>query len=74
MMVGPEGRAVGVEHIPELVVASIENIKRSAAACLLNEGSLSVHVAGKFYYILGMFIFSSYKFALSKSYVEEIYS
>lgn len=45
MMVGPQGRAVGVEHIPELVTSSIENIKKSAAASLLNEGSLSVHVA-----------------------------
>ncbi|KAG1363357.1 protein-L-isoaspartate O-methyltransferase [Cocos nucifera] len=44
MMVGPQGRAVGVEHIPELVASSIENIKKSAAALLLNEGSLSVHV------------------------------
>lgn len=46
MMVGPEGRAVGVEHIPELVASSMENIKKSAAAPLLKEGSLSVHVGG----------------------------
>ncbi|PKA61282.1 Protein-L-isoaspartate O-methyltransferase [Apostasia shenzhenica] len=45
MMVGSEGRAVGVEHIPELVASSIENIKKSAAAPLLQGGSLSVHVA-----------------------------
>ncbi|OAY68645.1 protein-L-isoaspartate O-methyltransferase-like isoform X2 [Ananas comosus] len=45
MMVGPQGRAVGIEHIPELVAASIENIKRSAAAQLLKDGSLSIHVA-----------------------------
>ncbi|XP_068647386.1 protein-L-isoaspartate O-methyltransferase 1-like isoform X2 [Aristolochia californica] len=44
LMVGPEGRAVGVEHIPELVATSIENIKRSVAAPLLKEGSLSIHV------------------------------
>ncbi|XP_031478722.1 protein-L-isoaspartate O-methyltransferase-like isoform X2 [Nymphaea colorata] len=44
MMVGPEGRAVGVEHIPELRDSSIDNIKRSAAASLLEQGSLSVHV------------------------------
>lgn len=44
LMVGPEGRAVGVEHIPELVASSIENIQKSAAAPLLKEGSLSVHV------------------------------
>jgi Protein-L-isoaspartate(D-aspartate) O-methyltransferase (PCMT) len=47
-MVGPEGRAVGVEHIPELVSFSIDNIKKSAAAPLLEPGSLSLHVAGKF--------------------------
>ncbi|WOL11515.1 protein-L-isoaspartate O-methyltransferase-like isoform X2 [Canna indica] len=45
MMVGPQGNAVGVEHIPELVDFSIENIKRSAALPLLSEGSLSVHIA-----------------------------
>ncbi|XP_010695993.1 protein-L-isoaspartate O-methyltransferase isoform X2 [Beta vulgaris subsp. vulgaris] len=44
MMVGPKGRAVGIEHIPELVTWSIENIKKSEAAPLLEEGSLSVHV------------------------------
>ncbi|XP_012079946.1 protein-L-isoaspartate O-methyltransferase 1 isoform X2 [Jatropha curcas] len=44
IMVGPQGRAVGVEHIPELVTFSIKNIEKSAAAPLLKEGSLSVHV------------------------------
>ncbi|KAL9439080.1 hypothetical protein AB3S75_024693 [Citrus x aurantiifolia] len=44
LMVGPQGRAVGVEHIPELVASSIQNIEKSAAAPLLKEGSLSVHV------------------------------
>ncbi|XP_052183496.1 protein-L-isoaspartate O-methyltransferase 1-like isoform X2 [Diospyros lotus] len=44
LMVGPEGHAVGVEHIPELVDSSVENIQKSAAATLLKEGSLSVHV------------------------------
>lgn len=43
MMVGSQGRVVGIEHIPELVAWSIENIKKSAAAPLLEEGSLSVH-------------------------------
>ncbi|KAG4190859.1 hypothetical protein ERO13_A07G055200v2 [Gossypium hirsutum] len=43
IMVGPQGRAVGVEHIPELVASSIKNIEKSAAAPLLKEGSLSVH-------------------------------
>ncbi|CAA7395894.1 unnamed protein product [Spirodela intermedia] len=45
LMIGPEGRAVGIDHIPELVASSIENIKQSAAADLLGGGSLSVHVA-----------------------------
>ncbi|KAL6973125.1 Protein-L-isoaspartate O-methyltransferase 2 [Sarracenia purpurea var. burkii] len=44
LMVGSEGRAVGVEHIPELVTSSIQNIEKSAAAPLLKEGSLSIHV------------------------------
>ncbi|KAF5476671.1 hypothetical protein F2P56_003385 [Juglans regia] len=43
LMVGPQGRVVGVEHIPELVSSSISNIQKSAAAPLLKEGSLSVH-------------------------------
>ncbi|XP_073140463.1 protein-L-isoaspartate O-methyltransferase 1-like [Henckelia pumila] len=43
-MVGPQGRAVGVEHIPELVESSTRNIQGSAAAELLKEGSLSLHV------------------------------
>ncbi|KAK8959977.1 Protein-L-isoaspartate O-methyltransferase [Platanthera guangdongensis] len=45
MMVGPDGHAIGVEHIPELGAASIKNIKRSAAEPLMRGGSLSVHVA-----------------------------
>lgn len=44
IMVGPQGRAVGVEHIPELASLSIENIKKSTASSLL-EGPLSVHVS-----------------------------
>ncbi|XP_051202660.1 protein-L-isoaspartate O-methyltransferase 1 isoform X2 [Lolium perenne] len=45
LMVGPEGRAVGVEHIPELVASSTENIKKSAADPQLKDGSLSIHIA-----------------------------
>ena len=45
-MVGPQGRAIGMEHIPELVSLSTENIQKSAAASLLKDGSLSVHVGG----------------------------
>ncbi|XP_051133192.1 protein-L-isoaspartate O-methyltransferase 1-like [Andrographis paniculata] len=44
VMVGPQGRAVGVEHIPELVESSILNIRKSLASPLLEDGSLSVHV------------------------------
>lgn len=46
MMVGPQGRAVGVEHIPELVMSSIKDIEKSAAAPLLRESSLLMHVGG----------------------------
>lgn len=48
LMVGPSGRAVGVEHIPELVATSIENINKSPAATQLKEGSLSIHVGGMY--------------------------
>jgi protein-L-isoaspartate(D-aspartate) O-methyltransferase len=48
LMVGPQGRAVGVEHIPELANSSLKNIEKSAAAPLLKEGSLSIHVGGMF--------------------------
>lgn len=43
MMVGPQGRAVGVDHIPELVAMSIENVNKSKAALLLADGSLSLY-------------------------------
>jgi len=45
MMVGSQGRVVGVEHIPELVTSSIVNIKKSAAMELLAAGTLSMHVS-----------------------------
>ncbi|KAL1213791.1 Protein-L-isoaspartate O-methyltransferase 2 [Cardamine amara subsp. amara] len=44
LMVGDEGRVVGVDHIPELVDMSIKNIENSVAASLLKKGSLSLHV------------------------------
>ncbi|KAL7138854.1 hypothetical protein ABFS83_09G010200 [Erythranthe nasuta] len=43
IMVGPTGRAVGVERDPEVVDFSIENIRSSTAAELLENGSLSVN-------------------------------
>lgn len=52
IMIGPEGKAVGVEHIPELVESSIKNIEKSAAAPLLKEGSLSIHNGGMLYAIM----------------------
>lgn len=52
IMVGPEGRAVGVEHIPELAESSIKSIQKSAAAPLLKGGSLSIHAAGISLFIL----------------------
>lgn len=45
IMVGPQGRVVGLEHIPELASYSVKNITKSAASSLLTEGSLSVHVS-----------------------------
>ncbi|PKI65357.1 hypothetical protein CRG98_014239 [Punica granatum] len=44
VMVGHQGRAVGVEHLPELVSSSIKNIEKSEAASFLKEGSLCIHV------------------------------
>ncbi|CAH2070509.1 unnamed protein product [Thlaspi arvense] len=44
LMVGAEGRVVGVDHIPELVDMSIKNIEKSVAGSLLKKGSLSLHV------------------------------
>lgn len=49
LMVGPKGRAVGVEHIPELLAWSIKIVEQSAAAPLLKDGSLSLHVGGMVY-------------------------
>ncbi|KAH7301238.1 hypothetical protein KP509_23G017200 [Ceratopteris richardii] len=45
LMVGENGRAVGVEHIPELVERSIQSIKKGNAAHLLETGRLSVHAS-----------------------------
>ncbi|KAJ9568170.1 hypothetical protein OSB04_004136 [Centaurea solstitialis] len=44
LMVGPQGHAIGVEHIPELVAMSVKNVEKSAAAPLLKDGSLALHV------------------------------
>ncbi|KAF9572544.1 hypothetical protein EC968_009687 [Mortierella alpina] len=43
-MVGPEGRAVGVEHVPELVKLANENTMKSHAQ-YLREGRVAFHVA-----------------------------
>jgi protein-L-isoaspartate(D-aspartate) O-methyltransferase len=42
LLVGESGRAVGVEHIPELTDKAIENIKKSKAADLLASGCLTL--------------------------------
>lgn len=44
LMVGDKGRAVGVEHIPQLVKQSIANVKASKAGDLLQDRQLSLHV------------------------------
>ncbi|GLJ30313.1 hypothetical protein SUGI_0599700 [Cryptomeria japonica] len=45
LMVGENGRTVGVEHIPQLVKRSVDSIKKGPAAHLLEKGALSIHVA-----------------------------
>eukprot|EP00250_Pteridium_aquilinum_P012349 c20672_g1_i5 orf=147-803(+) len=45
LMVGETGRAVGVEHISDLVQSSIQTLKKSKAAHLLESGRLSIHAA-----------------------------
>ncbi|KAM7273313.1 hypothetical protein ACFE04_027977 [Oxalis oulophora] len=43
-MVEKQGHVVGVEHIPELADSSVKNIEKSAAAPLLKDGALQIHV------------------------------
>lgn len=60
VMVGSQGRCVGVEHIPELVASSMKNIEASAASPLVKEGSLALHVGGeikKFYKSMFLFVY-----------------
>lgn len=45
LMVGETGHTVGVEHISELVERSIDAIKMTPAASLMENGHLEVHVA-----------------------------
>eukprot|EP00850_Spirogloea_muscicola_P008826 SM000048S16538 [mRNA] locus=s48:251619:253443:- [translate_table: standard] len=45
LLVGEEGRVVGVEHIPELVERSLKAISKGKAGQLLENGSLSIHLA-----------------------------
>ncbi|GJP47614.1 hypothetical protein CLOM_g6797 [Closterium sp. NIES-68] len=45
LLVGPTGRAVGVEHIPELVERSRAAVKAGRAAELMEKGQLSIHEA-----------------------------
>lgn len=55
-MVGPQGRAIGVEHIPELVALSLKNVEKSAAAPLLKDGSLALHVGGELSTLLEFYL------------------
>ncbi|KAF9603060.1 hypothetical protein IFM89_033785 [Coptis chinensis] len=57
LMVGTQGHAVGVEHIPELVTTSISNIQKSPTAPFMENGSLSIHVCGTSLKILSMGFF-----------------
>ncbi|CAI5965007.1 unnamed protein product [Closterium sp. NIES-64] len=43
LLVGPTGRAVGVEHIPELVERSRAAVQAGRAAELMDGGQLSIH-------------------------------
>ena len=44
-MVGPSGKAVGVEHIPQLVELSLQNLRKSAGhARMLEEGTIAVEL------------------------------
>ncbi|KFK30048.1 hypothetical protein AALP_AA7G210200 [Arabis alpina] len=44
LMVGLEGRVVGVDHIPQLVDMSIKNIEKSVVDSFFKKGSISLHV------------------------------
>jgi len=43
-LVGEQGKVVGIDHIPQLVEASIENIKKDGQAGMLDSGRLSMVV------------------------------
>ncbi|KAJ7531425.1 hypothetical protein O6H91_14G043600 [Diphasiastrum complanatum] len=45
LMVGENGRSVGIELIPQLAEKSIESIRRGPASKLLESGQLAIHVA-----------------------------
>lgn len=54
---GPTGKAVGVEHIPQLVDRSVQAIKRGNAAELLAGGQLLIIGDGFISYFLSCFDF-----------------
>lgn len=37
LMIGPNGKAIGIDHIPELVNKSIENVKKDKPELLTSE-------------------------------------
>ena len=47
-LVGPRGSVVGIDHIPELVQWSIENVRRDGKSELLTSGRLQLLVADGF--------------------------
>lgn len=57
MLVGETGRAVGVEHIPELTDQAYENVRKSKAAHLLNSRNLFFFTGGQFGDIFSSLLF-----------------
>mmetsp|Transcript_15376 Transcript_15376/g.35411 ORF Transcript_15376/g.35411 Transcript_15376/m.35411 type:complete len:149 (-) Transcript_15376:963-1409(-) len=47
-MVGETGQAIGIDHVPDLVAWSVENIHRDGKGALLESGQLQLQVADGF--------------------------
>jgi protein-L-isoaspartate(D-aspartate) O-methyltransferase len=47
-LVGPTGKVVGIDHIPELVEWSRDNVRRDGHTSLIDSGVLSLHVRDGF--------------------------
>ena len=48
MLVGPSGKVVGIDHIPELVEWSPSNVRRDHKQALLDSGQLELHTRDGF--------------------------